>query len=101
MFTFIVFWSFCNANLHTPNYQNLETNEDKFEKVYLSPQDISIFNNEILVSVNGQWTQVNELYSDQIGIHFKRKVGLWYCKGCGWHNEDVPVCAQCGRPRPA
>jgi hypothetical protein len=77
-----------------------ESYESQSEKVYLNSRDVNVFDNQILVHLQGQWMSVPELYADETGIYLLRKVGLWFCKHCHWHNGDVPNCANCGRPRP-
>jgi len=70
------------------------------QKKYIKSHDVSIFNDQILVRLDGQWVHATELRSDENGLYLTKSVGLWYCKNCGWHNEDVPNCHQCGKPRP-
>ena len=67
-------------------------------KIYISSHEVAILNDQILIYSKQQWRPVAALYSDANGLY--AKVGLWYCKACGWHNEDVFKCRRCGRPRP-
>ena len=70
------------------------------EKMYVKSRDITILNDQIFVFINEQWTPVSGLFSDEYGLYLTKRVGLWFCKACHWHNGDVPNCANCGKPRP-
>ena len=70
------------------------------ERIYIQSRDVHVRDGQILVHLNGQWGPVPELYADGRGIYLMKRVGLWYCKACGWHNEDIPKCYRCGNPRP-
>lgn len=77
---------------------SLKTFSRNLRKYILHLMRLLFLYDQILIYLKQQWRPVLALYSDANGLY--AKVGLWYCKVCGWHNEDVPKCHQCGRPRP-
>lgn len=76
-----------------------ESPEPKLEKIYVQSHDILFHNDQIFVRSDQQWILAESIHTDAAGIYAKAAM-LWFCKKCGYHNEEVDYCKKCGAPSP-
>ena len=68
------------------------TRSTKSEKIYITPDQLQFYNNNMYVFQNDDWLQVYALYSDgkELFIECKQpSPETWYCSECRtYHNRD-------------
>lgn len=73
------------------------------DKIYLSEEEICLYNKQIFARVNGSWYPTNQLHCDASGIYVQLSddaMGFWTCNRCGKVNYPWYFsCEQCGNPK--